>query len=136
MRCFNNLTVTSVGRYTVLILRNPYRWNPVDTVVRNRVTLAIVLSRTMQAAFGTSRAISKLRRRRNTRASIAQCIVVTSCRGEINVRAALREPQAIREKKRKTKERRKMRWPFGRELADHGVHCVCPRVAALVPRIG
>lgn len=124
-------------------LWNPYRRNPVDTVVRNHVILAIILSRTMQAAFGTSRAIPRKPRRGNTRASIAQCIVVASCRGEINVTPAPWEWQAIGRKKKERKENKgtgkNETFPFGKELADHyNIRCVCshPCVAALVPRIG
>jgi len=113
---------TSTGwymmRYILYITKLDYRRNPVDTVVRNRVTLAIILSRTMQAAFGTSRAIPKLRCRRSTRASILRvyCIVVASCHGEINVTPASWEWQTIEKKIIKNNRTGEMRWPLEKEL--------------------
>jgi len=117
--CINDLAVTSP------ILRNHYRRNPVDTVVRNRVILAIILSRTMQTVFGMSRAISKLRRRRNTRASIAQCIVVASCRDEINVTPASCEWQAIGQNNKENKGTRKKSRPFEKQLPNNCYYGVC-----------
>lgn len=125
----NDLAATSP------ILRNHY-WNPVDTVVRNRVILAIVLSRIMQTAFGMSRAISKLRRRRNTRVSIVQCIVVASCHGEINVTPASWWWQAIGQNNKENKGTRKK----SRETAAEQLPLWCslrshPRISMLILRI-
>lgn len=86
MQRINNLAITSARSYTA---RYRYYEIPIDEIPLTQLfvtaLLSIILSRTMQAAFGTSRVIPRLRRRRNTRASIAQCIVVASCCDEINV---------------------------------------------------
>lgn len=102
----NNFAVTSAGQYAA---RYRYYETPIDEIPLTQLFVTALLSRS--SYLGQCRRHSECRARFRSYVAagirgqrIAQCIVVASCRGEINVKAVLRERQAIAEGGKKSKE--------------------------------